>query len=120
MPPDVMENPDAALALGDRFLFDEDLTPIDKMGRSSRRNAINRDGYPKPRRVGLRSAWLLSEVLACMRAKPHIDPHNKGARKRKALSDGIKRMRAAHAQHIAEAGSGDKVREVGEQEAAAG
>ena len=78
--PDVMEIPDPALALGDRFCFDEDLTPIDKMGRSARRNAINRDGYPKPRRIGLRSAWLLSDVLRWMRAKPQVDPHNKGAR----------------------------------------
>jgi len=101
--PDVMEIPDAALALADRFLFDEDLTLIDKMGRSARRNAINRDGYPKPRRIGLRSAWLLSEVLSWMRAKPHADPHNKGARKRKALSEGIKHMRAKHGQRVAEA-----------------
>jgi predicted DNA-binding transcriptional regulator AlpA len=102
--PDVMEIPDA-LALDDRFMFDEDLTPIDKMGRSARRNAINRDGYPKPRRVGLRSAWLLSEVLSWMRAKPHADPHHKGAHKRKALSEGIKQMRAAHGQPIVEANS---------------
>src|SRR5262247_2227191 len=95
--PDVMEIPDAGLALGDRFCFDEDLRPIDKMGRSARRNAINHDGYPKPRRIGLRSAWLLSEVLAWMRAKPHADPHNKGAPKRKLPSEGIKQMRAAHA-----------------------
>jgi hypothetical protein len=101
--PDVMEIPDPALALGDRFCFDEDLTPIDKMGRSARRNAINRDGYPKPRRIGLRSAWLLSDVLRWMRAKPQVDPHNKGARKRKPLSEGIKQMRAKHGQHIAEA-----------------
>src|SRR5215470_10831891 len=86
LPPALLE----ALALGDRYMYDEDLRPIDKMGRSARRNAINRDGYPKPRRIGLRSAWLLSEVLSWMRAKPHVDPHNKGARKRKVLSEGIK------------------------------
>jgi predicted DNA-binding transcriptional regulator AlpA len=98
----------AIIDLGDRFVFDEDLTPIDRMCRSARRNAINHDGYPKPRRIGLRSAWLLSEVLAWMKAKPTIyEKAGSGTSPRKALSEGVKTMRRRHGQHIAEASAGE-------------
>jgi len=94
-----------AIDLGDRFLFDEDLTPIDRMCRSARRNAINRAGYPKPRRIGLRSAFLLSEVLAWMKAQPTIyEKAGAGTTPRRALSEGVKAMRQKHGQRVAEAG----------------
>jgi hypothetical protein len=91
-----MEIPTDALALGDRFCFDEDLTPIDRMCRSTRRAAVAKRGYPKPRRIGLRSAWLLSEVLAWMRSQPPADETDRQRRnKRKALSPRIEALRAS-------------------------
>jgi hypothetical protein len=89
----------------DRYMFDEELDPIDRMARSTRRIAINKRGYPKPRRIGLRSAWLLSEVLAWMKAKPYAD--EQPTTPRKALGEGIKQMRAKHGQRVAEAGAGE-------------
>jgi len=75
------------LGFGDRFVFDEDLTAIDRMCRSARRNAINNANYPLPRRIGLRSAWLLSEVLAWMKARPTIyEKAGSGTSPRKAVS----------------------------------
>ena len=98
----LQEIPDSALALCDRFCFDEDLYPVDRMARSTRRIAVNERGYPKPRRIGLRSAWLLSEVLAWMKAQPAAGERPKTPRK--ALGAGIEQMRAKHGQRVAEAG----------------
>jgi predicted DNA-binding transcriptional regulator AlpA len=89
----------------DRLMFDDELSGIDRMGRSARRVAVNERGYPKPRRVGLRSAWLYSEVMAWVRAQP---PANERPRApHKALGEGIKKMRAKHGQRVAEAGTGE-------------
>jgi predicted DNA-binding transcriptional regulator AlpA len=91
------------LGVYDRLMFDDELSAIDRMGRSTRREAIKTRGYPKARRVGLRSAWLYSEVMTWVRAQPHADPHTP----RKALSEGIKTMRRRHGQRVAETGAGE-------------
>jgi predicted DNA-binding transcriptional regulator AlpA len=89
------------LAGYDRLMFDDELSAIDRMGRSTRREAIKTRAYPKARRVGLRSAWLYSEVMAWVRAQPPAG--ERPAKPRKALSDGIKRLRAKNGQRVAEA-----------------
>jgi predicted DNA-binding transcriptional regulator AlpA len=87
------------LAGYDRLMFDDELSTIDRMGRSTRREAIKKRGYPKPRRVGLRSAWLYSEIITWVRAQPAGE---RPATPRKALSEGVKRLRAKHGQRVAE------------------
>ena len=86
----------------DRLMFDDELSAIDRMGRSSRRVAIKERGYPKPRRVGLRSAWVYSEVWAWVKAQPTTAERPKTPHK--ALGDGIKTLRRRHGQRVAEAG----------------
>src|SRR5262245_39710577 len=54
----------------DWLVFDDEASLIDRMGRSSRRKAIKERGYPAPRYVGLRAAWLCSEILSWVRAQP--------------------------------------------------
>jgi|SRR5215831_4305923 len=106
------------LGFYDRLMFDDELSHIDRMARSTRREAIKKRGYPKPYRVGLRSAWMYSAVLKWLWAQPHAD--ERPVAPRKALSEGVKTMRRKHGQRVAEAaGDKTKVREVGEQEAAA-
>jgi len=107
---------DLELAGYDRLMFDGELERIDRMGRSTQREAIRTRGYPKARKVGLRSAWLYSEVIAWVRAQPAGEGP---ATPRKALSEGVKTLRRKHAQRIAEAGDKIKIRGVGEPEAAA-
>jgi predicted DNA-binding transcriptional regulator AlpA len=94
-----------ASELNDRLMFDDEASAIDKLGRSARREAIKTRGYPRARRVGLRSAWLYSEILAWVRAQPPVGELPKTPPK--ALCKGVKRMRAKHAQHVAEAGAGE-------------
>jgi predicted DNA-binding transcriptional regulator AlpA len=89
------------LGLYDRLMFDDELSHIDGMHRSTRRKAIKERGYPKPQYVGLRAAWLYSRVLQWLQAQPTSE---RPATPRKALSEGIKQMRAKHGQRVAEAG----------------
>ena len=98
-----MTKPEAicGLAQFDRLMFDDELSAIDRMGRSSRREAIEHRGYPKARRVGLRSAWVYSEVRTWVMAQPAADERPSP---RKALSAGVKALRAKHGQRLAEAG----------------
>jgi len=92
----------------DRLMFDDELSAIDRMGRSTRREAIKNRGYPRARRVGLRSSWLYSEVIAWVRAQPFTEGLPNNARPsptpHKALSEGIRKMRAKHGQLIGECG----------------